>query len=110
MIYTFCLFQTSDVFITSFFVLKKTLIMTNEDPLRDRMDEEGKRATDLMFSKHYMLTGIILGYIVGTGVVFIGGGYMLDQFFNTYPTFMAIGVILSFIATQYLLYRKFKNQ
>jgi F0F1-type ATP synthase assembly protein I len=85
-------------------------VMEEKDPIRERMDDEGRRATDLMFSKHYMLTGIILGYILGTGAVFIGGGYLVDQFFSTYPIFMAIGVIFSFIATQYLLYRKFKNQ
>lgn len=86
---------------------KKKLLDT--DPIRRRMDEEGKRAYDLMFSKHYVLSATILGYIIGTLVIFVGIGYLLDTYFGTKPLLMIIGLLLSFISTQILLYKKFSK-
>ena len=86
---------------------KKEILDT--DPIRRRMDEEGKRAYDLMFSKHYILTGVILGYVLGNLLFFVGGGYLLDVYFDTKPILMVIGLLLSFVSTQLMLYKKFSK-
>jgi F0F1-type ATP synthase assembly protein I len=78
----------------------------DDDPIRKRMDPEAQKAYDLMFSKHYILTAIIFGYVVGNLLIFAGGGYLLDSYLDTKPIFMIIGLLLSFVATAAMLYRK----
>jgi F0F1-type ATP synthase assembly protein I len=79
------------------------------DPIRRRMDPEGKRAYDLMFSKHYILTATIFVTILGNLVVFVGLGYLIDLQFETKPVFLLIGFVISFISTQLCLFKKFKK-
>ncbi|MDP2691028.1 MAG: AtpZ/AtpI family protein [Candidatus Gracilibacteria bacterium] len=79
------------------------------DPIRRRMDSEGKKAYDLMFSKHYLLTATVFGYVIGGLVIFAGGGYLLDRYLGTRPVLLIVGFVLSFIFTQYSIYKKFST-
>lgn len=81
----------------------------DDDPIRRKMDPEGKRSYDLMFSKHYILTATIFAYIAGNLLVFVGAGFLIDRYFDTKPIFLIIGFILSFISTQICLYKKFRK-
>lgn len=81
----------------------------DDDPIRSKLDPQAKKAYDLMFPKHYMLTATVFAYVLGNLVVFVGLGYLLDMQFGTKPVFIFVGFVLSFISTQYCLYRKFKN-
>ena len=38
-----------------------------------------------------------------------GGGYYLDQFIGTSPTFFIIGIVAGFPITQFYIYKKFKK-
>lgn len=81
----------------------------DSDPIRSKMDPEGKKAYDLMFPKHYILTATIFGYVIGSVVIFGGGGYLLDQYLETKPAFLVIGLILGFLASQFAIYKKYSN-
>ena len=87
-----------------------SLCLNEALPQRDNNDaEKARMATALMFKKHYQLTGIILGYSLGSLFILGGGGYVLDLYLGTRPILMAIGVFLSFLITNFLLIRKFSK-
>lgn len=77
--------------------------------LYNKLDPTAKKAHDLMFSKHYVLTATIFAYVIGNIVIFAGGGYLLDNLFGTKPLFFVTGFVVSFISTQLTLYLKFKK-
>ena len=83
---------------------------SESDPIRAKMDAEGKRAYDLMFPKHYVLTATIFGYVIGSILIFGGSGYLLDHSLDTQPAFLIIGLILGFIAAQLAIYKKYSTQ
>jgi F0F1-type ATP synthase assembly protein I len=79
---------------------------SEQDPIRKKLDSSQQKAYDLMFSKHYVLTGIIAAYVLGNLVIFAGGGYLLDHYLGTQPILMVVGLMLSFPATAFMLYKK----
>ena len=46
--------------------------------------------------------------IIGPLVVFGVPGHLLDRYFGTGPAILLVSVILAFVATNFLLYRKVK--
>jgi len=82
---------------------------TDVDSFRKKLDPKSRKAYDLMFSKHYVLTGIVFGYIVANIIVLAGGGYLIDRLFGTHPFFFITGFLLSFASTQYCIYKRFRK-
>lgn len=52
---------------------------------------------------------IILGSIFFTLIIFGGLGWLIDYFFHSRPTGFVIGVIISFIVSQYIIYSKMRQ-
>lgn len=60
---------------------------------------------DLMWGMALYTGGSVLGPLVIIG----GIGYALDVFFSTEPIFLIIGVLLAFVATNILIFRKLQK-
>jgi len=79
------------------------------DKIRERLDPQAKKAYDLMFPNHYILTFTVFGYVIANLVFWAGGGYLLDYYLGTKPYLFIAGFILSFISTQITIYKKFSK-
>jgi len=49
------------------------------------------------------------GSILGPLLIFGGIGFFLDKIFNTRPLILIIGVLVAFLATNFLIYKKLKK-
>lgn len=73
--------------------------------------KEGK-----LFEKSTSLTGLMLGMaaytsssILGPLLIFGIFGYFLDKLFDKSPLFLLLGILLAFILTNILIYKKIKR-
>lgn len=64
-----------------------------------------KSIRELSLSVFYYISGTIIGPLL----LFGGLGYLLDNFFNTSPTLLIVGVFIAFISTNFLLFKKVKH-
>lgn len=64
-----------------------------------------KSTKDLAVAMFYYTSGSILGPLL----VFGGLGYYLDKFFHTTPLLIVIGIIVAFITTNILLFKKLRQ-
>ena len=62
-------------------------------------------ARELAFSMFYYASGSILGPLL----IFGSLGYLIDSLFRTSPLFILIGVLVAFIVTNILLFKKVKK-
>lgn len=82
--------------------------MDGEEPGRERDNSPTTQAADEQNRLAQMrMIGLALQFaftILGSLVIFGGGGLWLDQRFGTKPLFVLLGVVLSFVAIGYNLY------
>ena len=70
---------------------------------------ESTVAVDNWFKASGYRHRIILGSIISTLVVFGGLGYLADYLFSSKPVGFIIGIIISFIVSQYIIYIKMRQ-
>ena len=61
-------------------------------------------------SEHFQITWRVATITLLSIVIFGGGGWMLDKLFNTFPTLMIIGMVVSYPVAQVLIYIIFKRR
>lgn len=69
-----------------------------------------------IFKKSKNLKGLVLsmaayssGSILGPLLLFAVSGYLLDKVFMTRPLFLLVGILIAFIITNILIYKKTKS-
>jgi len=63
---------------------------------------DSKSIREMMVAVFYYASSSIFGPLL----VFGGLGYLIDNFFDTNPTFLIVGVFVAFVTTNILLYKK----
>lgn len=80
---------------------------------QEKSEEASKKSSShsstLMFSQHFRVSLMVAAISVSMIGLFAGGGYLLDQQFQTKPLFLLAGVILSFPLSQFAVYRWVKK-
>ena len=66
---------------------------------------DAKSTKELAIGMFYYTSGSILGPLVAFGLL----GYFLDDFLGTKPKLLVVGVVLAFVTTNVLLFKKIKR-
>lgn len=64
----------------------------------------------LMFSQHWRISLMVAFISIFSIGLFAYLGYQADLFFDTYPAFLVVGVILSFPVSQFATYKWIKEK
>lgn len=76
------------------------------DHISEKLESESPNQTGVRFGKGMAVAAHITGYIIGPLVIFAGLGWWLDQKFDTSPFIMLGAILLAFITTNILIFKR----
>ena len=73
------------------------------------MPKKSEHVLDTWKSSRIAVFGQVTAYTIIIIAVVAGGGYLLDQQFDTFPALFITGLVIGFPLTQLVIYKKVKK-